>query len=256
MQSTITVRLSGRDDAVRLTARLRDVATALNMIGQRTAAHSRKAFEDQRLGDVIWPERSPKQAEPFINVAPVVRNAGRGQAPRADDFRRRPALGGASGDLAQSIASEVSGSAVTVGTTYEGASMYQFGGSGTIPITDRTREMVARFLGVTGARATSEKVRIGTRSEEYEQDVVVNVGESAESGSGLRMGKRKAIRRSAVYAPAGRSEYAPKLMFALDPETKSMTASAAPRPFIGWTRELETDVVGELAVWVGGEVTS
>jgi len=235
VQSTITVRLSGRDDAIRLTARLRDVATALNMIGQRTAAHSRKAFEDQRLGDVIWPERSPKQAEPFINVAPVVRNAGRGQAPRADDFRRRPALGGASGDLAQSIASEVSGSAVTVGTTFEGASMYQFGGSGTIPITDTTRETVKRFLGIGGKRKAKGRVKVGSGTE-------IDAA-----------GKRT---RTSVYAPAGRSEYAPKLMFVLDPETKSMTASAAPRPFIGWTRELETDVVGELAVWVGGEVTS
>lgn len=253
----ITVRVTGRDEVIRLRTTLKDVESALESIGAVIAAQARKAFEDQRLGTVAWQERAPREPEPFLNVIPVLRKAAEGRTPTADDFQRRPALGGVNGQLAGSIAFAVSRAAVEIGTTLENAGLMQFGGKSTIPITDTTRATIARWLGVDGTRAPREKLRIGTRREEYEQDVVESVdADDDEFGFGARMGKRKAVRSSAVYAPGRTSQYARKLAFVLKPDRDSITRGAYARPFIGWTDETMTDVMGELAEWLGGEVTT
>lgn len=223
MADTVTVRLGGPDAALRLARRIADPRPILTSIGAVLVAQARKAFEEQRLGDTLWSERYPQQSEPFVNIAPVVRKAGEGRAPTADDFRRRPALGGASGELAQSVSARVESRAVEVGSTHEGASRAQFGGTSSIAITDTTRATLARWLGI----------------------------ETAE-------GRGAASRRTVGRGPDGKvvktegtgNQYGAKLAFVLDPTRRSMSQGQAARPFIGFLDETEADIRGELATWI------
>lgn len=219
MSDTVTVRIGGPDAALRLSRALADPRGALVSIGAAVAAQGRKAFEDQRLGPAIWPERYPKQREPFINIVPVVRKAGEGRRPTPDDFRRRPALGGVDSELAQSIAFSVAGRTVEIGSTHPDAGRAQFGGASQIQITDTTRATLAEWLGIgtaTGRAARKER----------------RAGKMQTEGTG--------------------DEYGAKLAFVFNPKKTQFGATQAARPFVGFTDETLEDVKGELPKWLEG----
>lgn len=86
-------------------------------IGEIVAEDCRAAFEKQRLGDIAWPERYPRQRGPTINIAGALQDFIDGaREPKANRFQNRPALID-SGDLSQSIHARLSGAhAVTIYT--------------------------------------------------------------------------------------------------------------------------------------------
>src|SRR5262245_964991 len=192
----VTLRLTPR----RLDAMLASRGVLLKLLGALIVSQAQKAFQDQRLGDVIWPERYPAMREPFINLAPVIQKAGEGKQPSGDDFNRRPALGGAGSELARSILFRVDGdTAVEIGSNRPDLKpgLFQFGGIGRIPITDTTLHTLADWLGISRGRLSKGKAPSGT----------------------------------------ARGEYAKKLAFVFRDGKTEHVQAAYPRPFIGFTDE-------------------
>lgn len=206
----VTLRLTPR----RLDAMLASRGVLLKLIGALVVSQAQKAFQDQRLGDVDWPERYPAMKEPFINLAPVIQKAGEGKTPTGDDFNRRPALGGAGSELARSIFFAVEGdSAVAIGSNRPDLKpgLFQFGGVGRIPITDTTRKTLAAWL-TTG------------------------FDESRSTLPGwLNMGKGLSKRKTPGGSP--RAAYAKKLAFIFRDGKTEHVQLAYPRPFVGFTDE-------------------
>lgn len=215
MPEPIRIPIGGPEDAARLAAKLRTPEAALASVGAVVVAQAHEAFERQILGDVIWPERYPKQKEPFINIAPVVQKAGEGRAPTADDFRRRPALGGVQSELSQSIAFEVRGNAVEIGSNRQDLKpgLFQFGGIGRIPITDTTRKTLGEWLLTSKGKPSKAKVK------------------GAETTT--------------------RADYAKKLAFVFKRGKTELVQAAFARPFVGFTDATFSEVQNELASWLG-----
>lgn len=222
MSATITVDLENGRARARLDRAINNTNGLMRMIGGLMVAASHRAFEEQRFGDVVWSERYPASREPFINVAPVIRNAGMGRAPTADDFRRRPALGGAGSDLSQSISFRHAGEMVEVTSSRPWAGLFNFGGVGSIPITDRTRETLGRWLGITGTTGRGRNVL---------------AGRTTDDAVGMRVNTMAFARRFA---------------FVFQPERTEMHQRTRARPFVGFTEETFRDIVQSLADHVGG----
>ena len=81
---------------VRLRERLKDLSWEQNRlmkgIGNILVATAQKAFKEQRLGDINWPARYPKQTAPVINIAGVLQDFLEGKRePPPRRFQNRPA---------------------------------------------------------------------------------------------------------------------------------------------------------------------
>lgn len=210
---------------------LGDVSGALESVGALVVAQGHEAFERQMLGDVIWPERYPAMKEPFINLAPVVQKAGEGRTPTADDFRRRPALGGVGSELAQSLAFKVAGNAVEIGTARADLKpgLFQYGGIGRVAITETTRETLSNWLLTDrGARPVKGGGHLGT---------------------GRNLSKKSVAGSTAV-----RADFARKLAFVWNGERTELVQAAYPRPFIGYTDETHANVEEKMDEWLRGAV--
>lgn len=126
----------------------------LKRIGVLVAKECRKAFAMQKLGlsGEEWPARYEGMAEPFINIAGALTdwNAGRAN-PKPNRFQDRPALID-EGNLRSSITSKVGmdagseGGTIYVGTNRPYAALHQEGGWTEIPITDRAKEAIYKWL--------------------------------------------------------------------------------------------------------------
>lgn len=256
MGNTITLRLSGSRDSATLRRRMADPTTVLKSIGAVVVAQGRQAFEDQQFGGVMWKERYPRQREPFLNIAPVIRKAGMGRTPTADDFRRRPALGGVGSPLAQSLDYQVEGMAVEAGTNFPDAGIFQDGGKAPIEITDRTRATLAKWLGTSGTRAPKGGFTMTRRVQIDDPDPDAWYTEETPGGPNLFEVRRKKLKVKEKFTTRGeKSDYARKLAFVFDPDREQYEADAAARPFIGFTDGTMDKVVRELADFFGGEVT-
>lgn len=233
MPDPINVHLSSREDAEELAAKLRSPEAALESVGAVIVAQARQAFEEQRLGDVIWKERYPAMREPFINVAPVVQKAGEGRTPTTDDFRRRPALGGAGSELAASIAFNVQGNAVEIGSSRPDLNpgLFQFGGIGRISITDTTRATLREWLFTEKGTEIKRKVAGTTRHQTF------------DGADDFRPGSERT-----------RNEYAPKLAFVFDKGRTELVQGAYPRPFVGFGDVTFDRIQAKFAEWLGGTV--
>lgn len=82
----------------------------LDKIGFIWKAYSQKAFDDQALGDYVWPRRYPNMTGnlPFINVAAALSDLNDGNFVRPSRLDRRPALRGENSLLMNSINWDVS----------------------------------------------------------------------------------------------------------------------------------------------------
>jgi len=219
----VTLRLTPRN----LDAMLASRGVLLKLIGALVVSQAQKAFQDQRLGDVVWPERYPAMKEPFINLAPVIQKAGEGREPSGDDFNRRPALGGAGSALARSILFVVEGdSAVTIGSNRPDLNpgLFQFGGIGRIPITDTTKATLAAWLtrGFDSSRSTLP--------------------------GWLNMGKGLS-RRKVAGTGNERGAYAKKLAFVFRDGKTEHVQGAYPRPFVGFTDETFANLADLFPQW-------
>lgn len=134
------------DEAGGLAGKLRDLRPALEQIGAALTSISSRAFEEQRLGDVLWDRRYPNQGEPVVNIAGVLSDLNRGSSIKARRFEGRPALSD-TGRLAGSIDHEISGSdTVRVGTTVEYAGLMQLGGKSKQPVTETAKKKLAKWI--------------------------------------------------------------------------------------------------------------
>lgn len=151
-----TIEILSPEGLRKLRARLRNPAPAARMIGLLLVSESVKAFTDQRLGDVRWPERYPNQPEPFVNVAAVLEKANRGRKPRPGDFSRRPALL-STGTLQKSVASQLRGpGTVEVGSQVPYAAIHQFGGTSVQSVTATAKLTLRSWLYTPKGRLRKE----------------------------------------------------------------------------------------------------
>jgi len=224
------VRIGGPGDADKLRADLADMGPALRFIGSVTVAQAHQAFRDQKLGDVKWPVRYPKQRSPFINIAPVVFKAGKGQIPGPDDFLQSPALEGTHGDLYRYTGWKLVGKdAVEIGHPEAWSGRFQWGGIGRIPITDTTRATLGKWLKTKSGKPSQAAVKFTKRD-----------GVTKEVVGSTSYGKR--------------SDYASKLAFVFDPKRTELVQLAYPRPWLGMTPKLYEEIDLAIARHLGARV--
>lgn len=224
------VRIGSPEDAARLQADLADMTPVLRFAGALTVAQAHQAFRDQKLGDVKWPVRYPRQEQPFINIAPVVFRAGQGKAPGADDFIQSPALQGTAGDLYKRTGWKLVGKdAVEVGHPEAWSGRFQWGGIGRIPITDTTRRTLGAWLMTKSGKPSKAQVKFAKKD-----------GITGATVSTTSFGKR--------------SDYAAKLAFVFDEKRTELVQLAYPRPWLGMTPKLYAEIEEAIARHVGARV--
>ena len=125
----------------RLQANLADPSKALKQIGVMMVAESQAAFKAQRFGSTQWRQRNNP------NVFGIISDFTQGRRkPPARRFESRPALSD-TGRLAKSIAFQVKGKIVEVGTNVEYASLHNFGGvSKSEKITLTVQQRIGKWL--------------------------------------------------------------------------------------------------------------
>jgi hypothetical protein len=218
--------ISGPGDWDRFKHRLDNLETALQFIGGQTIAQARNAFTAQKLGDVSWPARSPAQKEPFINIIPVVRRAGMGQAPTADDFRRRPALFSSPWTLKDGITFLAMGrESVEIGHPAPWSGQFQWGTPGVVKITETTRETLAKWLAKQGGKRGKGDVKFRKKDGDG-NTVTTNVGPAAA--------------------------FAKKLAFVWTKD--QIYGRPYKRPFLGMTPELYAEIDESIARHVGARI--
>jgi phage gpG-like protein len=129
------------DKMRRWRAKLTDPSDPLKQIGAMLVSASQRSFKDQGLGQDKWQPRAP------INVFGIISDFHAGKKkPPARRFETRPALKD-TGALQKSIAFEVTGNTVEVGSNLPYASVHQFGGeTESLPITKKVRELMGEWL--------------------------------------------------------------------------------------------------------------
>ena len=213
MVTEITVR-SG-EDLRELRARAGDSKVIGAIVARVLESQSQRAFLEQKLGDYAWPERYPNMDDPFVNIAALVRYTAEGGTIRSQHFDRRPALSGESGrgGLMGSISASESNGLVRVGSTLPYASLHQWGGTSSQPVTDTTKHTIARFLG-------AEK----------------------------KDGKWKMKKKPGVKQKANAEKYWFRLFPLLGQD--QIETQVNQRPFLGITDENEAEMVETIEAWV------
>lgn len=145
MATTVTVR-SG-EELAELKTRSQDARVIGGIVARTIESQAQRAFVDQRLGDIEWPERYPSMDDPFVNIAALVNWTSNGGGVLSRFFDRRPALMG-EGTLAGSISGRVRGEFVEVGSTLPYAGTHLRGGTTSQPVTDSTKSTVGKWMGM------------------------------------------------------------------------------------------------------------
>jgi len=125
----------------RIERNLANPEATLKQIGVLMVAESQRSFKAQQFGDKKWDQRAP------VNVFGVIADFHAGKRkPAARRFDRRPALRD-TGRLASSIAFQVVGDTVEVGTNLDYAEVHQTGGeTESKPLTSSVRSNLWRWL--------------------------------------------------------------------------------------------------------------
>jgi len=224
------VRIGCPGDEDKLRADLADMGPVLRFAGAQAVAQAQRAFVEQKLGDVKWPVRYPRQAQPFLNIAPVVFKAGMGRVPGADDFIQSPALQGTAGDLYKRTGWKIVGKdAVEVGHPESWSGRFQWGGIGRIPITETTRRTLGEWLMTKSGRPSKAAVKFTKRD-----------GITGKAVGSTSFGKR--------------SDYASKLAFVFDPQRTELVQLAYPRPWLGMTPKLYAEIEEAIARHLGARI--
>lgn len=153
---TVVIRSAG--DFLRFSAAVANLEPIQREAGRLMVAQAHRAFREQRLGTIAWPVRYPNQAEPFVNVAGAVEDLNAGTMPRPNRFARTPALL-VTRRLFGSLAYEVRGDTVQVGSTVPYASLHQFGGKSSQTLTEDGKKQLSKFL--KSKRGKPYRVRLG-----------------------------------------------------------------------------------------------
>ena len=172
----------------RLEKNFDDPKDALKQIGALVVAESQRAFKAQEFNRRAWPERSS------VNVFGIIADFHMGRRkPPARRFETRPALRD-TGRLASSIAFEVRGKAVEIGTNVEYAAVHQTGGeTESKPITAKVQAAIAAWL---KSQPESLKDRLGWLTSPEATDQTLTMRVPARPFIGLTANTRKAIRKT------------------------------------------------------------
>ena len=129
------------DKVRRWQVNLKNPAKALKQVGALMVSESQKAFTDQRFGQEQWEPRSP------INVFGILADFHAGKkTPPARRFESRPALKD-TGRLGNSIAFQVSGDTVTVGSNLPYAGVHHTGGEvESVPLSEQVQHALGEWL--------------------------------------------------------------------------------------------------------------
>lgn len=148
------VEIRGPEGLIWFRGRIKDTAPLMLKIGALFIAQAKESFREQRLGSFLWPKRYPAQTGSFINIWPVVMQAGQGRTPAAVDFEQRPALRDRFGiSIAEGVAIQNAGNQVLeVGHKEPWAGVYQYGLLTRLSITERTRLTLWDWLFGAGAK--------------------------------------------------------------------------------------------------------
>lgn len=179
--------------AERIQKNLKNPARALKQIGVLMVAESQRAFKAQSFGTTKWEPRAP------VNVFGIIADfhAGR-RKPLARRFDRRPALRD-TGRLMSSIAYEVKGDMVEVGTNLGYASVHQTGGEvESEPLTESVRRALSRWLKKGGDGPTRQALARPAlewvlNKKFHDKPVTARV--PARPFVGITSATRKAVRR-------------------------------------------------------------
>lgn len=173
--SDIIFRGDAGDLSGRLEGAFGDIEGLLHVIGDSLVQDSRVAFTMEQLGDEKWPERYPGQADPPVNVAGVLSDLLRGRQPKARRFQRRPVLFD-SGELAGSVAADVSGNTAVIGTAKANVGSYaatQFhGGLSSQTVTEDAKNLLEKFLKSKKGQPYEEHLAFLLDSEELNTNVI------------------------------------------------------------------------------------
>ncbi len=160
------------EDLRLLRERLAAPDRALKQIGALLVSQAQRAFVEQRLGEMEWPERYPEDEEPFVNVAGLISDFNRGvSAPPSRRFERRPA-GTDTGALAGSISFAVRGGQVAAGSNLPYASHHQWGGLSSQPVTDGAKRLLEAWLDTPEGAPFREKLTPFLDANELNTEVV------------------------------------------------------------------------------------
>lgn len=117
----------------------------LSRIGVVMAAYSQEAFDRQRFGATLWPERYPNQQGEKVNVAGIVEDLETSGRPKQRRFDARPA-GIDTGDLKRRVTFSVAGGTLEVGSAVPYAERFHEGGTSIQPISQTVRQRLSRWL--------------------------------------------------------------------------------------------------------------
>lgn len=182
--------------------------------GGLALAQAQKAFKEQGLEDRRWPERYPKQKEPFVNVAGVVADFLEGRKRPPDRrFDRRPA-GIDTQETLRSLtpgkSMQMDGQAVVVGTPFKKkGSRIQFGGKGRQPVNKQVKDLLGEHL-----KKARKRVKSGYKKS------------------------TPATKQDAGLA---------KLGWLMNKNTKELVTNVVPRPYLGLTRDLTEKIIDHVA---------
>ena len=183
----------------------------LKKIGALGVETSQRAFQEQRLGTIEWPERYPNMSDPIINIAGALSDFSSGRnAPKPNRFQSRPALVD-EGTLWKSITQRLIGnSAVAWGSNKDYALTHQEGGQSIQPISEETKERIKGWLFTAEGKESKKKVTTHGREGNGETHKVA------------------------------RNLYKNKLMHLL--RKSNLVTNIAARPYLGFTDELVGDI--------------
>lgn len=172
----------------RLEKKLAEPKEALKQIGVMLVAESQAAFKAQEFNRRRWPARSS------VNVFGIIADFHQGRRkPPARRFETRPALRD-TGRLASSIAFQISGNVVEVGTNLAYAAVHQTGGeTESKPLTAKVQEAIGRWL---KSQPDEMQERLGWLTSPNATDETLRMRVPARPFIGLTAKSRKDIRKT------------------------------------------------------------
>jgi phage gpG-like protein len=172
----------------RIETNLDNPQAALKQIGVLMVAESQRAFKAQQFGAKKWDQRAP------INVFGIIADftAGKTKPPNRR-FDREPALRD-TGRLSSSIAYQVQGKIVEVGTNLEYAAVHQTGGeTESKPLTESVQKKLARWL---KKQPTELQDRLGWLTDEERRGDTLKQTVPARPFVGITPETRKTITKA------------------------------------------------------------
>ena len=172
----------------RIEKNLADPHAALKKIGVLMVAESQRAFKEQQFGAKKWDQRAP------VNVFGIIADfhAGRTKPPDRR-FDQRPALRD-TGRLASSIAYQVTGNVVEVGTNLDYAAVHQTGGeTESKPLTETVQKKLSRWL---KRQSTELQRRLGWLTDEERRGDTLTQTVPARPFIGITDDTRKKVKKA------------------------------------------------------------